>query len=377
MKKILTIFYYSDIGPQHLYKDVGGIPLALAKYQGWDSDFAYVNFNGVIHNQDYEKYVHLVPIAKKGKPYFLVLKFLWKNAEKYDVVNMYHFNKTTLLACVIAKIRNSKVKFYLKCDMGRNSITELLKKNKLVRMMGTNLLYKMNLFPDVLTVETKKYVNVLNQYAKGRMKYLPNGFWGDIPGVEDKDIPKEKIVLNVGRLEAYQKNIQLLIEAYAKIPAIVRKDWKLVLIGSHNQAIDNVVTKVIQDDSSLDGKIIFTGKIDDKILLNKYYKRAAIYALTSRDESFGISLLEALHQADFPVVTDCCDAFFDMLDEGKIGCIVPNKDTVKYSNALISAMQNYSHTLADGEKSKTYVDQQFDYKIIAKDLNRYLKNTAM
>ena len=66
-----------------------------------------------------------------------------------------------------------------------------------------------------------------------------------------------------------------------------------------------------------------------------------------------------------------------MLDEGKIGCIVPNKDTVKYSNALISAMQNYSHTLADGEKSKTYVDQQFDYKIIAKDLNRYLKNTAM
>ena len=377
MEKFLTIFYYNDIGPQHLYKDVGGIPLALAKYQGWDSDFAYVDFNGVIHNPDYEKYVHLVPMDKKGKAYFSVLKFLWKNARKYDVVNMYHFNKTTLLACAIAKIRNPKVKFYLKCDIGRDSITELLRKNNLVRKIGTALLYKMNLFPDVLTVETKQYVDILNQYAKGRMKYLPNGFWGSELGEEDKDIPKEKIVLNVGRLEAYEKNIQLLIEAYAKIPAIIRKDWKLILIGSHDQAIDDVAIKVIQDDSSLDGKIVFIGKIDDKALLNEYYKKAAIYALTSRRESFGISLLEALHQANFPIVTDCCDAFYDMLDEGKIGCIVPNNDIVKYSNALISAMDNYSHTLLGGEKSKNYVDQRFDYKIIAQDLNDYLKNTEI
>lgn len=375
MKKFLTIFYYSDIGPQHLYKDVGGIPLALSKYQGWNSDFAYVKFNGEIHNLEYEKYVHLLPINKEGRPYLLVLKFLWKNAKKYDVVNMYHFNKTTLLACAIAKIRNPKVKFYLKCDMGRDTITALLKKNNLVRKVGTALLYKMNLFPDIFTVETKKYVDILNQYVKGRMKYLPNGFWGDAPGEETKNIYKEKIILNVGRLEAYQKNIELLIEAFAKIPSKIRNDWKLVLIGSHDRVIDDVARKVIQYDPSLDGKIIFVGKIDDKILLNRYYKRAAIYALTSRTESFGISLLEALHQADFPIVTDCCDAFYDMLNEGKIGCIVPNKDTGKYSNALISAMQNYNHILNEGRQNKAYVDQKFDYKIIAKNLNRYLKNT--
>lgn len=29
--KFLTVFYYKDIGPQHLYKDVGSIPFELAK----------------------------------------------------------------------------------------------------------------------------------------------------------------------------------------------------------------------------------------------------------------------------------------------------------------------------------------------------------
>ena len=40
-----------------LYKDVGGIPYALAKYCGWKDIFAYNDASGVIHNEDYEKYV--------------------------------------------------------------------------------------------------------------------------------------------------------------------------------------------------------------------------------------------------------------------------------------------------------------------------------
>ena len=49
-KRILTMFWYDDISEVHLYKDVGGIPYALAKYCGWEATFAYSDINGIIKN---------------------------------------------------------------------------------------------------------------------------------------------------------------------------------------------------------------------------------------------------------------------------------------------------------------------------------------
>lgn len=42
-KRILTMFWYDDAGEVHLYKDVGGIPYALAKYCGWQATFTDKN----------------------------------------------------------------------------------------------------------------------------------------------------------------------------------------------------------------------------------------------------------------------------------------------------------------------------------------------
>lgn len=96
-KRFLTIFYYKDIGRQHLYKDVGSIPLGLAKYCGWESSFAYVKFNDEIHDQEYEKFVSLIPIMNCWGPFISILLFLKKNAKNYDVINYYHFGEKAFL----------------------------------------------------------------------------------------------------------------------------------------------------------------------------------------------------------------------------------------------------------------------------------------
>ena len=101
-RRILTMFWYDDAGEVHLYKDVGGIPYALAKYCGWKATFAYNDANGIIHNKDYEKYVKLdrirfPKILEKLKlryiKYFQVIKYVYFNAPKYDVINFYHCHK--------------------------------------------------------------------------------------------------------------------------------------------------------------------------------------------------------------------------------------------------------------------------------------------
>lgn len=373
MKKFLTIFYYNDVGPQHFYKDVGSIPLGLAKFRGWKAFFAYSKIKSEIHDDYYEKYVSVIPIEAKKHHFFSMVCFLWNNIKKYDVLNIYHFGKKSLICCFVAKMRNPKIIIYIKFDAGRQATSIYLKRNtNFFYRLIMKLTFKLHLFPDLFTVETKSYVNKLWGITRGKIQYLPNGVWGDLPGMEDIQNTKEKVILNVGRLTAPEKNIKLLIDSFVKIPDSVRLGWKLVLIGEYNDEIETVARNAIRQEPSLQGKIIFVGEIRNKILLNQYYANAAIYGLTSKWESFGISLLEAMYQGCFPIVTDCCDAFYDILGEGKYGCIIPNENEKAFSRALCTAMIDFDYTVKQGMQAKKFVSQNFDYKVITAQLEKFL-----
>lgn len=373
-KKILTIFYYQDIGKQHLYKDVGSIPLALAKYNNWDANFAYVNFNGKIQDFNYEKYVTLIPIEKKRSAFLSISMFLLRNVAHYDVLNFYHLVRKHLLFIVIAKCRNPRIKIYVKTDMGRTSL-EHLRKGKFINFFIKILDY-FGLLPELCTVETKKYVNILNQTPlyKNRIQYLPNGFWNDAQIPIDLADKKENIILTVGRLGTLQKNTELLLESFADIPLIDRKGWKLLLIGSYTQDILVKAKRIVAADPSLRGSIVFAGNVENKERLNQYYTKAAIFCLPSRWEGFPLVLPEAMHHGCFPVVTDCCDAFYDMLDGGKYGSIIPNEDISALTSALRKAMQSKAYTVKHGIQGKSYADQHFDWEQIIKKLRRYLED---
>lgn len=138
-KRILTMFWYDDAGEVHLYKDVGGIPYALAKYCGWKATFAYNDANGVIHNEDYERYVKLdrirfPKILEKLKlryiKYFQVIKYIYFNAPKYDVINFYHCHRFINFLCWLAKKRNPDIITYVKLDMGKGGLEKEIEKQK-------------------------------------------------------------------------------------------------------------------------------------------------------------------------------------------------------------------------------------------------------
>lgn len=373
-RKFLTIFYYEDIGKQHLYKDVGSIPLALAKYHNWDATLAYVDFNGKIRDSHYEKYVTLMPIKKIGSSFFSIILFLLIHISNYDVLNFYHLVKKHLLFLIIAKCINPHIKVYVKTDMGRASLPHLYK-GKFMRFC-IKILDCFGVLPELCTVETKKYLNILSKTTlyKGRIQYLPNGFWKDDQIPEDLPNKKENIILTVGRLGTISKNTELLLDSFAAISPDDRKGWDLILVGSYTQKILEKAQEMIISDPSLQENIIFTGNIDDKKRLNQYYTRAAVFCLPSRWESFGIALLEAIHHGCFPIVTDCSDAFYDMLDNGKYGNIIPNENGAALTAALRKVMKNKTYIIDCGIRGKAYADRYFDWKQIIKRLQGYLED---
>lgn len=376
-KRFLTIFYYKDIGKQHLYKDVGSIPLGLAKYCGWDSSFAYVKFNDEIHDPEYEKFVSLRPILKHGSSFLSVLLFLRENAKNYDVINYYHFGKKALLLGFFIHLWAPHVKLYCKLDINRDRVKILRKK---VHRNGNKVLFKIlqyiRAYADFYSVETKSLVNPLQNMEMfcQRIFYLPNGFWRDNQIPRNLSDKKENIILTVGRLGTPEKNTELLLNSFAEIPVAERKNWKLLLVGSYTWEIFENAKDMIEKDPSLRGNIVFTGNIEDKERLNQYYTRAAVFCLPSRWEGFPLVLPEAMHHGCFPIVTDCCDAFYDMLDEGKYGDIVPNENRGALTAALRKAVENKAYAVERGIQGKHYVDRHFDWEQIIKKLQGYLED---
>lgn len=376
-KRFLTIFYYKDIGRQHLYKDVGSIPLGLAKYCGWESSFAYVKFNDEIHDQEYEKFVSLIPIMNCWGPFISILLFLKKNAKNYDVINYYHLGKKAFLIGFFIHLWAPHVKRYCKLDVDRGGMKNITQKyNKKRYKILFKILQYIHAYADIYSVETYLLINPLQKIKMFHQKifYLPNGFWRDKQISADIANKKENIILTVGRLGTKQKNTELLLDSFAAIPLEDRKNWKLFLVGSYTPDILTKAKDMIAADSSLFDSIIFTGNVDNKKQLNLYYTRAAVFCLPSRWEGSPLVLPEAMHHGCFPIVTNFCDAIYDLLKNGEYGYIVPNENKQVLIENLVKAMKNKDYIVDRGIRGKAYVDQYFDWEQIIKRLQGYLED---
>ncbi len=377
-KRILTMFWYDDAGEVHLYKDVGGIPYALAKYCGWKATFAYNDANGVIHNEDYERYVKLdrirfPKILEKLKlryiKYFQVIKYVYFNAPKYDVINFYHCHRFINFLCWLAKKRNPDIITYVKLDMGKAGFEKEMKKQK------CNGGEKHRDNTDLFTVETKKYVDPLNDLNKfkNKVKYLPNGFFSDLADVDLSKIKKERIILTVGRIGTYPKNTELLIESLIELENDL-KDWKVYLVGPMTEDFKIWLNNRLVDHSKLKNKIVITGNITDKKELYQIYAKSSIFVLPSRYEGFPLVIQEAMHFACYPIITNCFPAADEVIRTGKNGFgDIVNQSENNLNNVLKSIeIINY---LEKGQKAAEFVNETFDWEILAKKLENYFLNS--
>ena len=130
--------------------------------------------------------------------------------------------------------------------------------------------------------------NYLSKYYKNlNTKYSYKIVTNNMPIESDNTISnlKNKNIISVGRLDKV-KGYNDLINIFSKLE---NKDWTLNIIGDGPEY--NKLNKQIKD-MGLENNIKLLGfKNTDE--LNKLYKNASIYIMTSLEESFGLVLLEA------------------------------------------------------------------------------------
>lgn len=318
MKNMIVIF--ENLEEFHLHKDVGMIPMLLSKNRGYNVSFlsTFAHFKNV----EFEKYITFKFFTSFTSRKLNKLFLFWDvivNVKKTDVVMCFHGGKDKVLFFIFLKLLNPNIKTYIKLDMGELGAYEHLERDRRKSLLETLYRNLSNKVIDIYTIETKNVRRMIENLSafKNKLHYIPNGF--DATEPYDFSIPKEKIIISVGRIGTPQKNNELLLDAISKLKEF--GEYTFYFIGPIEKSFKGKVKKLITDKPYLKDKVILTGNITDREELYTYYKKAEILCFTSLYEGFSLVMIEALYFGCYLISTDLSGAY-DVTNNGKFGTIM-------------------------------------------------------
>ncbi len=274
---------------------------------------------------------------------------------------------------MIAKLRRKK--FILWTEDWNWKIKS--KKRKIVKVFAGIIIKNSDA---ILVPGTKHKECVIYLGSKPEKVFLmPNASNFSQPSIKSKEnlldkypkIKGKKVILFVGRL-VRQKGVDYLLSAFSKL----KRDFNdiiLVIIGKgeYKEELEEQAK-----DLNIENDILFLGHIEN-YSLNEYYSRSDLCIVPSiTDEmvdAWAFVVNEAMYYENPVIASDAVGSAFDMIENGKNGFIVPEKD----SNALYNSMKII---ISDDEKreemgkiSKRIVKSGFSYKNMVDGFNKAIR----
>lgn len=204
-----------------------------------------------------------------------------------------------------------------------------------------------------------EYARGINAGREVDIRYAP-------PGVDEeqfhpaamRDLTSDPYVLFVARLDDPRKNIGLLLEAYARLPDEVRERVRLVLAGSSGPppGFWTRAEALGQRD-----RIEYVERPSREVLV-RLYQRAAVFALPSDEEGFGVVLLEAM-ACGVPVVSTRSGGPDGIVSDGKDGFLVPLDDAAAMADRLSRLLQDAGLNLSMGRDARRTIETRYAARV--------------
>ena len=225
----------------------------------------------------------------------------------------------------------------VECHCGKAGYYEDIKRfNRLVKRLKEWILKKQLISAirkfDKVVLMTEAEKNDWN--LKDKVVCIPN-MLVTYPDQEPNMTHVQKSVISVGRY-AYPKGYDMLLESWL----IVQKthpDWSLHIYGSHDGGVGEYGRLQEQIKQHEIVNVFLHQSIND---IYSCYTKSDFYVMSSRYESFGLVLIEAM-SCGLPVISfDCKYGPQSIIQNGETGVLVPHNDITKMAAAICSMIEH-------------------------------------
>ncbi len=120
--------------------------------------------------------------------------------------------------------------------------------------------------------------------------------------------------------------------------------------------------------------VLFTGFVSDEDL-TALYRHAALFAMPSRDEGFGLVYLEAMSHR-LPCIGSTHDAARETIEDGRSGFLVPQQDLQTLSDAIARVLLDDVLRHEMGSRASRRVQEQFTYAAFSERIAAHLPVVA-
>ena len=251
-----------------------------------------------------------------------------------DIVVCADLHVSDLKAVLYSSVHAVRI---VECHCGLSAYFEDVKKfNRFLkrfreRVLKWQLISVMRKF-DKIIVMTEPEREAWN--VKDKVVCIPN-MLVEYPNQEPKNTDVHKCVISVGRY-AYQKGYDMLLESW-QIVQDSYPDWSLHIYGSHDGGVGDYkqlqeqirrhhITNVFLHESTND--------------VYSCYAKSDFYVMSSRYESFGLVLIEAM-SCGLPVISfDCKYGPQSIIQNGQTGVLVQSNNIKEMAAAICSMIEN-------------------------------------
>lgn len=364
---------FLEMLPVQIHKDVGQIPYHLARELGWSCQLVYwmKENHEIVEPGDYGRFVRNVSVSvghSRRRRLWLFLQYLRRNSKDIDVLLLYHLTSESILYASVYKLLNPRGVAVLKLDMDYRGLSAFDGSGLLSKRGALMRLFQAAPF-SFITIETERMYRDLVGHVSDmghRLHVFPIGIDCSEPvEIEAVLAKKQNIVLTAGRLGVEQKNNQLLLDALDALPPSALGDWEFWFVGSMTPEFKADLGRLRGRRPDLAKRIVVRDFVTSREDLAGIYKRARVYCLTSRWESFAIVLAEAAYYGCYLLSTDV-GAASALTQDGRSGQLVRGEDATGLARALAGILSGSTPTEASARDAHRHVKANYDWPAVVR-----------
>jgi glycogen synthase len=190
----------------------------------------------------------------------------------------------------------------------------------------------------------------------GKINIIPNGVDNSLLHLATI---QKNYILFLGRIDIYQKGIDVLLKSFSKITE--HEKIKLILAGNGKKK-DITKLKYLIEIFALGDRVDFLGKVSEQ-KKKELLSNCMFVCMPSRFESWGMVAIEAA-ACEKPIIGAKIPGLCDAVKDGETGILVKPDNSEELFQAMVSLIENKSLRIKFGKNGRRWA-QNFNWDIIA------------